>query len=144
MSRLSPVVFAQHAQQFLDAAEREQVGAKRGMSLPAYFLAGRSIELALKSYMLLQGQTEKDLRFVSHDLAAALDTSIRLGLPSLLVVSAESDQAVRWINDYYASKDLEYPTTGYKSYPQIRYLIEFAGLLLTQLTPRLRSWRPQP
>lgn len=114
------------------------------MSLPAYFLAGRAIELALKSYMLLQGRTEKDLRSVSHDLAAALDTAVRLGLPSILLVSGESEQAIRWINDYYASKDLEYPTTGYKSYPQIRYLLEFAGSLLTQLTPRLRSWRPEP
>jgi HEPN domain-containing protein len=110
------------------------------MSLPAYFLAARAIELALKSYMLLQGQTEKDLRSVSHNLAAALDTAVSLGLPWLLTVPAESEQAIRWINDYYASKDLEYPTTGYKSYPEIRYLLEFAESLLA----RLRSWRPEP
>jgi hypothetical protein len=144
MSKLSPIVFAQHARQFLDSASREQENAKMGMSLPAYFLVGRAIELALKSYMLLQGQTEKNLRAVGHNLAAGLDTSVTLGLSSLLTITPESDQAVRWINDYYESKDLEYPTTGYKSYPEIRHLFEFADSMLTALMPRLRSWRPNP
>lgn len=86
MSGLSPIVFAQHAQQFLDAAAREQASAKMQISLPAYFLAGRSIELALKSYMLLQGEDEPSLRRVSHDLAAALDEAVRLGLSSLITI----------------------------------------------------------
>ena len=144
MARLSPVVFAQQAQQFLDAASREQASAKVQISLPAYFLAGRAIELALKSYMLLKGEDERSLRRVSHDLAEALDEAVRLGLPSVMAVAPESDEAVRWINDYYSIKDLEYPTTGYKSYPPIHYLIDFCNSLLKALQPVLRAWRPAP
>ena len=142
MSRLSPIVFAQQAQQFLNAAEREQAGAKMQMSLPAYFLAGRAIELALKSYMLLKGENEQSLRRVSHDLAKALDEATRLGLSSVLPIEPESDEAVRWINNYYSIKDLEYPTTGYKSYPPIHYLIDFCNSLLKALEGGLRAWRP--
>jgi hypothetical protein len=68
------------------------------MSLPAYFLAGRAIELALKSYMLLKGEDERSLRRVSHDLAKALDEAVRLGLLSVLPVKSESEEAVRWTN----------------------------------------------
>jgi hypothetical protein len=94
MTKLSPIVFAQQARQFLEAAEREKAHSKSGMSLPAYFLAGRSIELGLKSYMLLEGKGEKELRGAGHDLAAALDTSVTLGLPSLFDIRTEADQAI--------------------------------------------------
>lgn len=139
---ISPIVFAQQAQQFLDAAKRESSTSGRPISLPAYFLAGRSIELALKSYLLLEGRVERDLRRISHDLGAALDAAQASNLSSLLTVAAESDQAVRWINDYYAVKDLEYPTTGFKSYPPVHYLLNFSESLIGALQPRLRTWRP--
>src|SRR5690348_12482498 len=135
---ISPILFAQQAQQFLDAAKREATESSRSISLPAYFLVGRSIELALKSYLLLQGQQERDLRKISHDLGAALDAAQALGLSSLLTVAPESDQAVRWINDYYAIKDLEYPTTGFKSYPPIHYLLNFSASLIAAVQPSLR------
>lgn len=142
MPKLSPVVFAQHARDFLDAATREQARQRIGVSIPAYFLAARAIELALKAFLLLKGDTEKDLRAVSHDLAKALDRATSLGLGSAYNVRQESDEAVRWINEYYAIKDLEYLTTGYKSYPEFQYLETFASELLSSLAPRLRAWRP--
>ena len=142
MGRLSPIVFAKHAEEFLDAARREKDHATMHTSLPAYFLVGRSIELALKSFLLLEGRVEADLRRVSHDLVAALELAQRHGLASLVKIAPESEEALRWINEYYQSKDLEYPTTGYKSYPQLRYLEEFASTLLAGLQPRLRAWRP--
>lgn len=142
MGALSPIVFAQHASAFLQAARRENEAAGILVSLPAYFLVGRAIELALKSYLLLEGRTEKDLRRISHDLHAALDEALRAGLGEFAPPSVEADQAIRWISSYYASKDLEYPTTGAKSYPEISYLVDFATDLLARLAPRLRAWRP--
>jgi hypothetical protein len=142
MPGLSPVVFAQHAQQFLDAAKREAAHAPMGTSLPAYFLVGRSIELALKSFLLLEGCGEADLRRVSHNLAAGLELAESRGLSSVVTLSPESRQALQWINPYYQSKDLEYPTTGYKSYPELRYVEEVAATLLKSIQPRLRAWRP--
>jgi hypothetical protein len=144
MARLSPVVFAQLSRAFLETARREVAVAGMLVSMPAYFLVGRSIELAFKSYLLLEGRGETDLKRLSHDLSAALDEAVALGLSAVAPVSAEADAAVRWISPYYDSKDLEYPTQGYKSYPEIRYLVDFANQLLTSLEPRLREWRPSP
>lgn len=110
--------------------------------MPAYFLAARAIELGLKSYLLLIGKRDADLRRISHDLGEAIDAAKASGLEEDLRVSPEAEQAVRWINEYYQRKDLEYPTTGYKSYPEIRYLLEFAELLDTALEDRRRRWRP--
>lgn len=139
---ISPIIFAKHAGQFLDAAKREAASSAASISLPAYFLVARSIELALKSYLLLEGRQERELRKISHDLGVALDAAQASGLSALLPVAPESEQAVRWINDYYALKDLEYPTTGFKSYPPLHYLVSFAESLLAALQPRLRVWRP--
>jgi hypothetical protein len=140
--QIVPDCVPQQSRQFLDPARRDKDHAGYSASLPAYFLAGRAIELGLKSYLLLKGRTEAELRRASHDLAAALDLAIGHGLASLMTVTPESDHAVRWINLYYQSKDLEYPTTGYKSYPERRYLSDFAAALLAGLEPELRAWRP--
>ena len=131
-------------QGFAAAARRESEIAHQGLSMPAYFLAARAIELGLKSFLLLRGSTEQDLRRISHDLGKALDAARQEGLDSITPVSTEAEQAVRWINEYYYRKDLEYPTAGYKSYPQIHYLVTFADLLFTSLQPQRRRWRASP
>ena len=142
MSRLSPIVLANHCRDFAAAAKREVADARSPMSMPAYFLVARAIELGLKSYLLLCGKTEKDLRRISHDLGDALDAAKAEGIGAIVHVSVEADAAVRWINDYYEKKDLEYPTIGYKTYPQISYLIDFADELFDSLETRRRQWRP--
>ena len=139
---LSPILFAQHARKFQDAAKREALRRKRGVSLPAYFLAARAIELALKSYLLLEGHSERQLRDLRHGLSDCLDAANSAGLPGLVAASVESDYAVRWIDPYYREKDLEYPTTGFKSYPEIKYLVGFCDSLLDALDAPLRKWRP--
>lgn len=139
MSSLSPIVFAQHSSEFLDAARRES-HASRGTSMPAYFLAARAIELGLKSYLMCRGHVAADLRRISHDLGKALDAARGEGITTAVSIDPETENAVRWINEYYKSKDLEYPTTGYKSYPSISYLIDFAEQLHMATESHRRAW----
>ena len=139
---LSPIVFANHSRDFVEAAKRESEIARGGFSMPAYFLAGRAIELGLKSFLLLSGQGETEIRRISHDLGKALDVAEQAGLRAIVSITPETEQAVRWINEYYQRKDLEYPTTGYKSFPPIHYLIELADQLFVGLESTRRKWRP--
>jgi HEPN domain-containing protein len=142
MSNLSPIVFANHAHDFVAAAKRESQIVQSGLSMPAYFLAARAIELGLKSYLLLSGKGEAELRKLSHDLGKALDTAKKAGLHTAISVSPETEKAIRWINEYYQRKDLEYPTTGYKTYPPLGYLLDFADALTANLESQRRQWRP--
>lgn len=108
--------------------------------MPAYLLASRAIELGLKAFLLTCGRDERALRGISHDLGKALDEALATGLREVTSFNSEEEQCVRWINEYYWRKDLEYPTTGFKSYPPLAYLTDFADRLLHDLKPKLRKW----
>lgn len=139
---LSPVVVAEHAELFVDAAEREFAQMTRS-PIPAYFLVARAIELALKSSLLLRGHPVDWLKKeIGHDLDKGLKESTVSEGDERLNLSDEQLDAIRWINVYYARKDLEYPLTGAKRYPQPEALLESARDILRQLEPRLRQWRP--
>src|SRR5262245_43895341 len=142
MGRLSPVVFAEQANEFLEAARREFGQRGVGISFPGYFLVSRALELAFKSFLLLKGQSEAQLRRVGHDLERSLSDARTHGLDEVIKLAPEHEAAVRMVNVYYLAKDLEYPTTGYKSYPEARYLLDCATQLLDRLHPHLRRWRP--
>jgi HEPN domain-containing protein len=140
MNTLSPIVLAQHAQEFLAASERESSAGLVTTSMPAYFLAARAIELGLKSYLLTRGHDERALRKISHDLGEVFDQALTVDLRSVTSCTPEEEHCLRWINAYYESKDLEYPKTGFKSYPPLHYLTDFAKRLLQDLQPTMRAW----
>ena len=140
MGRLSPIVFAQHATKFLRAAKREAHAEPQDVSMPAYFLVARAIELSLKTYLLTLGRDRKALRRISHDLGRALDEALAAGLRGVTSFSPAEEQYVRWINEYCWRKELEYPTTGFYSFPPIAMLTDFTERLLRDLEPRTREW----
>ncbi len=139
---LSPINLAQHGREFLDAARRERAAAGRHISLPAYFLAGRAIELALKAFLVLKGQPVPHLRKLSHDLGAIVEDAQSQGLETVFTPSPEQIGAIQLLNPYYQSKDLEYPTTGFKSYPDFQWLESFAQGLIDSMAKPLRAWSP--
>lgn len=139
---LSPVVLIQQAAQFLDAARREFTLAGQGISVPAYFLAARSIELALKSFLVFKGRDERQLRRLSHNLALALADARQAGLDDVCSLRPDDRIALNMINPYYLEKDLEYLTTGYKQYPGSQHLLGCADYLIEKIAPLSRSWRP--
>lgn len=143
MSRLSPVNFSQQSQAFLDAAAREFNESPHAISIPAYFLVGRALELAFKSFLLVHGATEKKLRKLGHDLDRGLEAAVEAGLGDLLEIEDQDRAAIFGLNRYYVSKDLEYVRTGYKSYPEPRIVLATARRLLSGIAPAVRAWRPE-
>jgi hypothetical protein len=143
MKTLSPVNAYNTAKDFLAAADRElKHSPPPSVSLTAYFLVSRAIEVGLKSFLILEGATDSDLRRIGHDLAKAVDEAVQAGIADVVILPPEGEAAVRTINAYYSAKDLEYVTTGFKSYPPLGQLTHYADTLLNGLQMRIRAWRP--
>ena len=141
-SHLSPIVMSQQARAFHDAARREHLHAGSTVSIPAYFLAARAIELGLKAFLVLRGDSEGQLKAISHDLARALDRADSLGFRTNASLLPEHESALRWVNGYYAAKSLEYLSTGFMSLPQWPILDACALAILDSVQPLVRAWMP--
>jgi HEPN domain-containing protein len=133
---------AQQAREFLRAAQREFDSSRPKALMVGYFLAARAIELGLKSFLLLRGRSERELRTIGHDLNKAFDEAAAASLRDVAEILPEHEAALRWVNAYYQLKDLEYVTTGPKSYPAPEVLVACADRILNHLDPELRRWRP--
>ena len=115
---------ARYAAEFMRAAlaADDVLGRRPGFEMiapvPVMFLVGQSIELSLKAYLLHRGVSLRDMRVVyGHDLHRALRKAKELGLLDLVPVAAEDLQAVELLNELYASKQLQYIVSGFKTYP---------------------------
>lgn len=65
MARLSPIILAEQAGGFLTAAQHLFELKRPRVSIPAYFLAARSIELTLKAFLALKGHSVGQLKRAS-------------------------------------------------------------------------------
>lgn len=96
------------AKQFRDAAGAlDQAKPRETARLLSYhFLIGHTIELALKSALVLNGASDSDLREIGHDLDKALlafqETDLSRFEPDKLAGT------IFLLNPYYKRKELEY------------------------------------
>lgn len=102
-----------HAVAFSAAAEVVHM-KKLSDPLPKYFLWGRTIELVLKSFLLSEGTSIKELksRTFGHDLTALLRAAKTEGIGPLVGLNATHTGIVRVLNFDYLSKRFEYRETG--------------------------------
>lgn len=102
-----------HAVAFAAAADAVH-SAKLADPLPTYFLWGRTIELALKSFLLAEGQAVSKLKSKSfgHDLNALLRDAKARGISLLIGPNATQSGIVGLLNLDYMSKRFEYRETG--------------------------------
>ena len=109
----TPSGFLKHAQEFFQAADLV-VSKAEGVSLPAYFLLGRSIELSLKAFLLHQGMLITELRkkAFGHNLYALLEKSRQHGIEDYVAMEAIEDGVIQLLSYDYAEKRLEYRVTG--------------------------------
>jgi hypothetical protein len=106
--------FILHAREFLIAAELV-LNQAREVSLPTYFLFGRSVELSLKAYLLKSGVKIETLRSQNkygHNLETLLDDAIKHKLLECVPIGQIEIDVIRQLNFDYASKRLEYRITG--------------------------------
>ena len=135
---LSPYGFHRYAKQFLETAR--EVKEVDGFSPVPYYLYCRSIELGLKSYLLIKKVPIKKLksRKLGHNLCKLLRKSRGLDLEQYIKVNDRHINELKKANDYYASKGFEYfqvinAARAYKGLPDLKVLSEFAFLLVEKL-----------
>lgn len=102
-----------HAVAFSAAAEAVHA-SKISDPLPKFFLWGRVIELALKSFLLAEGQSVAKLksRAFGHNLNALLRDAEARGISSFIGLNSTYCAIVQILNHDYLSKRFEYRETG--------------------------------
>jgi hypothetical protein len=117
------------ARAFFDAASVVAKQSEGRISIPAYFLYCRSIELFLKAFLRARRGLGAVIR-LRHDLDALMLAAEGEGLKSVAPLGEEQVGAIEMINPYYRGKELEYIVTGFKRLPQITVLHSCAFTLL--------------
>jgi len=136
---LNPSGFYYYASEFGIWANRAHAEMKSFSPVP-YYLYCRSIELALKAFLLAKGFPEQRLKYrnLGHDLTAIFAKARTLGLDDLVSVKPEYEAEVSKANFYYSSKGFEYFSVlnavhAYRDRPDLRCLQEFSDQLLKSL-----------
>ena len=135
--RISPLGFHSYAAQFLGASANSE--ARDGFSPVPYYLVSRSLELALKAYLLAKNVDVQVLKGeLGHDLMKCLARAQSEGLEQSLSISATQKAELKKANSYYATKGFEYfqvtkAVTGYRDLPDLRTLRNLAGQLLDEI-----------
>lgn len=109
----TPEGFLKHAQEFWEASDLVRKKAQ-GVSLPAYFLLGRSIELSLKAFLLRRGVLLDELKKkkLGHNLDALLDEARKKGLEDHIMLRSLDSGVIQLLSLDYLTKRLEYPESG--------------------------------
>ena len=126
---------AYDAREFLKAAELV-LNRSSGVSLPAYFLLGRSIELSLKGFLLSVGVTAHSLskREYGHNLVNLLAKATRNGLQNQVPIEPIEASVVDLLSQEYCGTRLGYRITGATYYlPRIDITEEVARKLVAGL-----------
>ena len=112
--RVTPVGTLRYAIEYYAAAR--VVAEKFGDCIPAQFLVGHSIELALKAFLLHQGKTEKFIRReLGHDLTECLAAAEKSDFGKHVALTEHDRAMFKIFNAMYSTKDLEYIETGYRT-----------------------------
>jgi len=121
---ITPFGFYHYGKEFFDAA----LGIKQSTkySPVPYYLYCHSIELFLKSFLLVKGVTKKELKDTKnygHNLEKILKKTIELGLNEFVQIKPEQEEEILKANEYYnvPRKGFEYfeVVRGIKEYPEL-------------------------
>jgi HEPN domain-containing protein len=122
--------FLLHAKDFLYAAEFV-LNRAVGVSLPAYFLFGLSVELSLKAYLLERGMSLKELKSPNkfgHDLAKLLNEAQRRDLNDVVTLNQQEAGVIRLLSyDYMIEKRFTYPMNGHEYFLPLIEVTEVAA-----------------
>jgi HEPN domain-containing protein len=140
----TPRGFLKHAQEFYSAAELV-LNDSQDISLPAYFLLGRSLELSLKAFLLDQGVSITELRSpkkFGHDLRALLREAFLKGIDRYIKLEPIEKGVIELLSYDYGQKRLEYRRTGGAySLPRIDVAQRIARKLAYELQSSLTAER---
>lgn len=123
------------SKEYLHAASLVSKANNGAFSHPGHFLFGRSIELALKAFLLARGVPYGKLRNhpYGHSLTALLREARRRRLGLECKLSAKEIQIILLLDTEYSSKRHEYIVTGSFSAPKNISLLFLTTKLVTSL-----------
>jgi hypothetical protein len=100
--------------------------------MPHLYLMGRSLELALKAFLLKKGLTLDELRSkkYGHNLKKCFDKALELGLVGTPSFEGPEIGVLELLNELYVSKRLEYIETGEMQIPLFYWLQVLATKLI--------------
>ncbi|NLD47027.1 MAG: hypothetical protein GX660_07485 [Clostridiaceae bacterium] len=139
---ISPMGFLHYASEFLGAAQK--IKTDSNFSPVPYYLVCRSIELALKAYLLAKNPYYKKIlpkkNELGHNLENILEKTISEGLDKIISISPKDKEELRKANYYYSKKGFEYfelpmALEGKSKLPDIETLSGFASILTKNLKP---------
>ena len=124
------------AKDMLAAATILFESGERAATRPTYYLLGHSIELALKSFLLANGDSLDRLKFrIGHDLSKAARRVVAAKCDPLSSIVEENRDLIAALNYYYEEKEFEYRVTGLKQYPRKELLFEFLQAAIPLIEP---------
>lgn len=136
-NRTTPIGLCRYACEFMEAAiaADSKMGRRDGFEIvapiPVLFLVGQSIELALKAFLLSRGVPLRKLRYdYGHNLHRSLRKAKELDLSALVTLSPEELATIEVLDVLYSSKQLQYISTGAKTFPMFGPLQSAALRLL--------------
>jgi hypothetical protein len=101
------------------------------------FLLGRTIELILKTELILNGYPSSELQkkdIGGHDLIKLLKLN---GFPSKYLISSTTYDSIQHLNIFYSDKKYEYPQSEDVEIKNVRFLEEFINLSTKRLRYKL-------
>jgi HEPN domain-containing protein len=134
--RTTAVGMARYAVEYMEAAiavmeKRTKSDHEIIASIPAMFLIGQAVELALKAYLLQMGVSLEGIRKkYGHQLHLSLRKAKELDLLSHVEITPEEQQALELLDGLYASKRLQYIVTGVATFPRFIVLKNVALKLI--------------
>ena len=140
--QISPYGFFLYAKDFFDAAKAFK-RLKLYSPVP-YFLYCRSMELALKAFLLGKGVPKEDLpkkNLYGHDLEKILKKAQEKDLREFVKITPEQEKEILKANKYYVDKkvggfeyfDVHKVAKGYPELPNLLLLEKTAAELVTNL-----------
>jgi len=111
----TPLGFHRFSCDFGEWAERAHNEPSDHYSPVPYYLYCRSIELALKAFLLARGLSKQDIASsrLGHSLMSLLTKAREHGLDSLVSVKPTWEQELARADDQYTKKDFEYFTVRF-------------------------------
>jgi hypothetical protein len=115
-----------------DSAIGDMDGYEITAPIPVNYLMGHAIELGLKAYLLHNGRSLADIKFIGHRLRLAYNEARQVGLDEHF--QPEDVTVLDALDPLYSDKQFEYIETGPKTFPVFGPLQHFARELLLGVT----------
>jgi hypothetical protein len=123
IERTNALTLIRDSKEYYEYYLRGKPASKSDISKVSYFLLTRSLELGLKAILKIkEGITVLELREkYGHNVYKLYSYCSKNDyLPTL---DKEYNTALEMLNFYYKDKDFEYTRTGYKTLPDLSYII---------------------